>query len=279
MVTISILRRTQIALLSLALTGLLASCGQNPDQVQIVKDLQVQASTDANNDVILSMDIELALGNMSLPALELPILNPKTFESLGSLGLTPTLDGSNIISLDVNLSNATKDIIANGPATLPNGKPLPIGGIDQTKVLAIAAGNTGIKIYVGIAPGLLLVGVAVPIAQLDTLGGQVGGLNIFPTFNIKGVQGIGGLFTGASAGQSGLALFVDLSKVIDPSDILKGIQLPTAPVTLASASAARTVAKKAKLTFYPSSAGQDQMDAVVAKIYQLHTRKAKLTVR
>lgn len=283
MFSMNVVRKTQMALSAIVLGGLLASCGQNPDQVQIVKDLQVQAITNDQQEILVSVDVELELGDMSLPSVEIPIINPQTGEDLGAISFLGTLNGTNELGIEVNLTNATKGAVGSGSATLPNGKALPIGGIDQSKVIAIAVPNTGIKVYIGVAQGMALLGVAVPIAQLDGLGTTIGGLNIFPTFDIKGIKGIAGLFTGTSAGQSGLALFVDLSKVIDPSDLLKGVVLPQATLADAGSAKARGKAVRAvasqKMFFYPSSGSDAQMDVIAQKLYQLHSRKAKLKVR
>jgi len=279
MFSIHLLRQTQLALMTVAASALLVSCGQNPSQVQIVKDLSFVTSTNANNEVILSLDVELELGNMALPSLEVPVMHPQNGQQLGTVSLLATMNGTNELGLDINLTSASAGSINNGNANLPNNRPIPVGGIDQSKVLAFPVGQTGIKIYLALAPGMALVGVAVPITQLDSLGKSLGGLNIFPTFNIEGVQGIAGLFTGQKPGQSGLALFADFSKVIDPSDILN--PAVSGPVLMASNLMMKAAVKApaTKLYFYPSTISDDDMDVVADRLYQLHNRKAKLKVR
>jgi hypothetical protein len=276
--TFSGLRTVKTTVLGLTGVALLSvSCGKNPEQVQVVKNLELTATTNEAQEVILSFGAELDLGNMSLPALELPVNHPETQENLGALALIPTFEGTNEISIEVNLTNATSDVVNSTGAVLPNGRDIPVGGIDNSKVIAFPVAQTGIKIYLGLSTGMALFGVAVPIVQLDTVGKSIGGVNIFPTFNIKGVKGIAGLFTGTKKAQSGLALFVDLSKVVDPTKIIKE---KDGAISIAAQSALRqTTAVKNKVFFYPSSGSAEQMEIVGERLYELHERKAKLKVR
>ncbi|MBT3983103.1 MAG: hypothetical protein HOE90_17250 [Bacteriovoracaceae bacterium] len=270
-----------VCIFSLFIVG----CGTNPDEVQIVKDLEISATQNDDAEVILGFSMLLDIGQMSLPSVDFTIVHPETGHDLGQVSLLSSFDGSSEIGISVNLTGATNGEVSSGDANLPNGKAIPVGGVDNSKILALPVADSGVIIYIGLDTGMALAGVAVPIAQFDQIGGSIGGANIFPVFDIQGVKGIAGLFTGSGSGENGLAIFFDFSSVVDPSDLLSIGQ--SAPLEIQSMSMARSLsrspvlrkAKASKMYFYPSSTSSRKMDTLSKKIYRLDRKSAKLKVR
>jgi len=190
---------------------LLTSCGKSGSQ--LVSDVKV-ATHLVNQEVWVDVNAKFDLGNTALPAVTLPVANPKDpTHVFGSVSMAPTLDGKNQIGISVNFTEALK--IQGGAATLPNGTALPVGGLGNVNVIQLNIPNTLARVYIALDKGVALAGFAIAIKELDSIGSSIGGINLFPRFNINNVIGIAGVFTGSQSGQTGLALFVDLSSVLN----------------------------------------------------------------
>lgn len=232
------------------LAMLVTACGKRP---QIVTGIQVSSST-VSQDVILSLKADLNLGNMTFPAVTLPILHPKGQTPIGSVELVPVLGGSNQMKINVNVSSLS-DISASIPQ-LPNGNSVPLIASNPTIVVDLGAGA---KLYLTLTSNVVALGVAVPIKTFDSIGSAVGGVNLFPVFTIDKVIGAAGIFTGAKAGQNGFAIVADVTQYVKMQDIY----VP---------SAART----AKLNYseqIPSAAKEDRINSMMLK---LNNQKKKL---
>ncbi len=210
---------------SLSLLLLLGSCGQNGEQQQIVKDVNVLTSLE-NGDVYLSVAVQVQIGTTNLSAITLPIYNYTDPESpkYGEISFRPTLTpGLNEIKIKANLSASAE--VSGGWAKLPNGADLPIAGINESDVIQLQIDKIHSRIYLALQQSRALFGFAVAIKEFERLNGKIPGANIFLGFDIKGVLGSVGIFTGDAEYESGLAFFLDISKyfsgdVID--DLLNG---------------------------------------------------------
>lgn len=221
------------------LLALFTSCQTNVKPVNtIVKNVNMTSTADTNGDVWLSLSAQFDLGPMYLTSIDLPIVDPYVPGiKYGEIFFNPTMQGNfNQIKLSVNLSHAAK--VPGGFATLPNGNPLPIGGIDQTKIVQLKIDQINARIYLALDHNLTFVGFAISIEQFDVVAKYVGGANIFLGLNINGVVGTAGLYTGSNTLQSGLGFFVDLSSVLNVdqlNDIINGV--PVNPTTFAESKA------------------------------------------
>lgn len=191
----------------------LSACGQSGNQV--VKNVSV-ATHVKDNDVYVDVNAIFDLGNTALPTITLPIFDPRNpGTNYGSISMAATLDGRNQIGVSVNFTKATK--LPGGSAHLPNGSNLPIGGLQGIQVVEILIPNTTGRIYVALDRGVAMAGFAFSIKEMDQIGANIPGVNLFPRFSFNRVNGIAGVYTGAQSGQTGLALFVDLSALL-PQD-------------------------------------------------------------
>jgi hypothetical protein len=266
---------------------LIIGCNPPSQEVQVLKDLELGAYKNDDGDIIIDFGMQLDLGNMNLPSIEFNIRHPETHVDLGYVSLLSGFDGTNEISAGVNLTGASGGKVVSGDATLPNGRQIPVGGIDYSKVINFQVENTTVRVYLGIAEGMALVGVAVPIVQFSDIGDSIGSVNIFPMFDIKGVKGIAGLFTGDGQNANGLAIFFDFSSVINPGDLTKlwkkdHLEIKSMALVardIQGAPAFKKARRKSSMYFYPSATSGRKTFQAKLKLNRLHRRRTLLTVR
>lgn len=197
---------------ALFLLFILTACGQQSGS-QLVSDVKV-ATNLVNEQVWVDVKAKFDLGNTMLPSVTLPVVNPKNpSQQYGTISMAPTFDGKNEIGIAVNFTEALK--IQGGPASLPNGTSLPVGGLNGVDVIQLNIPNTLARVYIALDQGVAMAGFAIAIKELDQIGSTIGNINLFPSFKIEKIIGIAGVFTGTASGQTGLALFVDLSSVLN----------------------------------------------------------------
>lgn len=198
----------------LCLTLFISSCGKGDGVKQdIVKEVNVTTSLE-DGDVYLSLAILFKIGTTNMTSISLPIVNPNDNSiKYGEISFKPTLTpGYNEVKLKFNMSFAAE--VNGGYASLPNGADLPIGGLDESDVIELSIDKIHSKIYLALKDKVAMFGFAVAIKEFDVLNDYIQGANIFLGFDIKGVLGTIGLFTGDDDWESGLAMFLDVSKYL-----------------------------------------------------------------
>lgn len=217
---------TRVTLITLML--LFTSCGKEGQQQDIVKDVNVVTSLE-DGDVYLSLGIMVKIGTTNLSAITLPIYNyaDPLSPKYGEISFRPTLEpGINEVRIKANLSASAK--VSGGWAKLPNGADLPIAGINESDVVQLQIDQIHSRIYLAFQEKRSLFGFAVAIKEFDKLNGKIPGANIFLGFDIKGVLGSVGIFTGDASYESGLAFFLDISKYFNGDmidDLLNGREI------------------------------------------------------
>jgi len=208
-------------------TLFLVSCGKSPEN-KIVKDINISSSLE-DGDVYLSLSSVFKIGAVSMTSIQLPIVDPRdTSVKYGEVSFKPTLEpGHNEIALKFNLSASSE--VQGGYGTLPNGEDLPISGFGASDVIELKIDKINSKIYLAFGKNHTLLGFAVVIKEFDVVGKALPGANIFLGFDIKGVQGMAGLFSSQAEMQSGLGFFLDLSTVVS-NDIINDI-IDKKPIT------------------------------------------------
>ena len=205
-----------------------------------VTNVSVNTSVTTNQDEWLNFSITLSTQNFTVAALTLPILDPKdTTRQFGSFSLQPVLCSNpstcpygNGVQIGVNL-DMTGILNTKGVApVLPNGAALPIGGLQNSTVIALPIANTGAVIYFAVGKGVAMFGTAVPFAQMNGVGQTIPGANLFIPVTITTAKGpftlLPGLFTGSAPNTTGVGFFADLSGLIPQSALLASLsQTPT----------------------------------------------------
>lgn len=240
------------------------SCGNAPSNV--LSGVKVTSET-RNNDVWVSFSADLNLGAMSFAAISLPIIHPRGNMPVGQLDLTPGLNGMSNIRISADVT-ALADVQTT-QAALPNGNLIPL--IANNQVIAIKIGG-GARVYLALSEKVTAIGVAVPISAFDQIGRTLPGLNFFPIVNVDNVIGTAGIFTGAQAGQNGIAVVADVSKVIK-----LGSLIGTSSAMMAVQ--AQQANDSMKLDYRSQGASADQKAKLDAMIFELHKRKTVLRMK
>jgi hypothetical protein len=192
-------------ILVLALALIMVSC--NSSEQKTISGFNIETSGDEEGDKNVKVSAEFDFGsNVDLGLIELPVFNPRNGITYGSFKMAKTIEGKNEISFKANLSQLLN--LNGGRADLPNGSDLPYGGIESLDVIEIPVTGINAEIYVASKNGLILLGFAVSIKQLNGVGqyfNQPGA--IFPKFSVNNFEGYAGVFTGAESGETGLGLF------------------------------------------------------------------------
>ncbi len=227
-------RNSILTSLSIVAVSSLSACGSN--QNLAIKGVDVSTSQ-INSDTYVNMEAIILMGSLSFPNLQVPVLNPQTLQPIGQLTLQHLNDNSNSLSVSIDYSQVAKLNPALGQ-TLPNGREIPILLGAQNAALAAIPILTGSKIYLGGDLNKdLFIGAAIAIPAFDSIMTKVPiPLNIFFNFPFSTeITGVGGLFSGPSAGQNGVAVFVKRSapttSTPTPPTALTGLRpQATAPV-------------------------------------------------
>ncbi len=228
------------------------SCGKAP---QVLTAINVQTST-VDSDIMVSLSADLNLGSMSFPSVALPIIHPSTRMQIGKVELVPSLGGKNQMKVSVNVSELAN--IRAQQASLPNGNLLPLIANNEVVVVELGAGA---RLYLTLSSQGSAIAVAIPIKSFDSIGARLPGLNIFPMRAFGKIIGTAGLFTGASAGQNGIALAADFSQVF---------KLP-------SSSAASLIADDdVKLDYSSQEVSTQEKSKVDSMLLDMHNKKVRL---
>jgi hypothetical protein len=204
---------------SLTLTGVvlaatsLSACG-GKGIGGIVRDVKLETRTDpATQDIYADLTSIVEVGGLQFPSLTLPIVDPKNpFMQYGTLTLARTADRKNAVIVSTNLTELSQANLTVD-RTLPNGNPIPVYGEQDLITLPIQKAG---KVYLDLSQNRKLLGFAIAIKEFQNIGKYAPGLNLF--FDIpsnNGIEGIGGVFTGAGEYQNGIALFLDVTDAIN----------------------------------------------------------------
>lgn len=255
----------------------LVSCGKQNHQ--FMKDINVGTSY-VDNDVYISVDAQMDFGAMQLPAISLPVKNPKTGEDLGEIEMGVLAGGKNFMKLSFNLSALTP--LQASQAQLPNGAALPLIYTNQVVEIPVGGSKADVRIYISFVEGAYALGVAVPIKSFDGIGASVGTSSLFPIFNIENVVGSAGLFTSNESGKSGFGVFVDLTNVLD--DLLKGeLKARTSHqevgIALKTVRSIRRAAPVGELNYSSIGVSSSKKKKIDRALYRLHRRRARLKLK
>jgi hypothetical protein len=214
----SFFKRTMLTLSTLVLVSGMTACGKTGTN-QYVKAIYVETDVQ-DNDNWVSLNSTLNVANLSFPSLRLPIVDPRDPSDLyGTFEISPIMGSTdNALKVALNLSKVS-GLPGAGMPTLPNGNSLPMRAPFGVDLIELDIQQINSKIYVALGQGVAVLGVAVAIKEFDILNRYLPGANIFMGFNIQGVVGNAGIFTGEQSGTSGIGLFVDFSNLLPKAEV------------------------------------------------------------
>lgn len=195
------------AFAALLCMGLLSACSQ--ESIITGADL----STDVvNGETFIGLKTHLSTNNVQIVAGQIAVVNPNNpLEMLGQIKITSQDYGKTDVDFQVNASRLIKLPSLQKETALPNGTAFPVWGVNANNWYSIPLGKDSSKLYVNVdsANKKAVMGYALSTASVNA--GVVG--NLFTIFQGNGVTGFGGIYSGPQAGQSGVAIFADVSKV------------------------------------------------------------------
>ena len=224
------------SLLFIVSLSVLVSCGSSKPMVE---DVNV-SSTTVDGDVLVSLTADLSIGNIQIPSASFPIILPRDGRQVGVVSLAANLQGTNVLSIDINLSEAANLELAS--VRLPNGSLVPL--IADNPVLEIPLGKA--TVLLSLAEGAQALGVVLPIKAFDKIGEKAGTAALIPGFNRNGVMGAAGIYTSKTAGKNGFVLVADISSRLGSISIPNAnkIQMEQAPLDHSSQVPSRSVERK-----------------------------------
>lgn len=265
----------------LALVVLVTSCGKSGSQPKIVQDILLN-TRDIDGEVTVDLGVTLDIGNVQLPTVTIPVFNPKNPSvKYGEVRTRGGFSGLNDIEVSVNLTQALE--VQGGQATLPDGSPIPVGGLGNAAVVQIPLMNDQHRIYLAADRGVALLGAALTFKEFDQVGGSIRGADLMIPFMIRGVRGAFGFFTSTSSGKSGFAVFVDLGSLITPSEILASSDRVLAKAQGASFEAASSRVfesgyNRSSLYFVAKSTSRRKKKKFDKAMYKLHRKRKRLNI-
>jgi hypothetical protein len=259
------MKHSLVRFVTLVMLSLFAiSCGNAPSNV--LTGVKVETKT-IDDDIWMSFAADMNLGAMSFASISVPVLHPHGQAPIGQMEMISGLGGVNQLKISVNVSELA-DVQA-AQAVLPNGNMIPLIANNQT--IAVNIGN-GARVYLTISEKVTAIGVAVPVSAFDSLGQSLPGLNFFPIVTSGDVVGTAGIFTGLKAGQNGIAVVADVSKVVNLGSILS----KASPMM---AIQAEEVQDAVKLDYRSQSGSVAQKAKLDSLIYELNKKKTILRMK
>jgi hypothetical protein len=205
-------------LIAAATTMSLAAC-EDPRTYRPITATNLKTYSLNNGDNYVELAVTLKTNSMQLPEIVMPVTSARTKMNLANLTIRPVANqpGLSQLLLAVNVTGAAG--LEGATPTLPNGTVIPVSGVDMTQLVALPLDqyNKNGRIYLAVDTenNTAIMGAALTWQTLDAFGQSVGPLNFFPSFEIThGVKGIAGVFGSRTPGQSGVAVFADISQLL-----------------------------------------------------------------
>ncbi len=201
--------------LVLGIVALNTACGQNPVQ-SVVTNVQIKTYS-VDHDEWVQMTTSLNTGGFMLTSVNLPVADPNDHSKIyGQLTLLPSLPkpGSNGGDITISLNISQIANVKGIDPLLPNGTPIPVGGLMNANLIAFPIADTGARLYFALGSQVAMLGAAIPFKELDPAGHYVPGINIFQPIQLGPVSLTAGMFAGAQTNTTGVGFFVDLSQAV-----------------------------------------------------------------
>lgn len=236
------------------------------------------STEEVNHDRYADLDIQFRTNGIALPTIALPIFDPSNpSQNFGELELKQISSSIGQAKVGVNLSVVAR--LPSGDPTLPNGNAIPLAGTSSaSKVLSIPIPTTAFVLYLAIEMNainpsqspLLMMGLALPFRQLDSIGQSIGNSQMFLPFNVQGVTGTAGLFASKDLGKSGFGFFIDFAGLIPQK---------STPAVISQFQLSTLLPQPRKLQFLYQHPGAKAESRIQKKLHLLGKKRTQLTVQ
>jgi len=207
-----------LSLATVLLTSACTSSSGTSTVSQVVTNVSVKTYTQSG-DEWAQVTAVLNTNAYQVAAVNVPVTNPTTHVEYAQLTIVPTLCSGTCtantadLTVAIDISAATK--MAGTNPELPNGTPLPVGGLTNATTVVIPIAKTNAQLYFSFGPGVAMLGTTVSFSAMNSVGTYVPGVDIFAPIPAGPVNIIAGIYAGSAPSTTGVGLFVDLSSVIN----------------------------------------------------------------
>lgn len=244
------------------------ACSSSSGFVQNVKF----GSVEQNGVDFIEVRTALNLNGLLLSALAIPIFDPKNpGQLIGQVSVVSGLGGGAAELVILIRSDVLPNLPVASQGLLPNGTPIPVAGIDRNRWVTLSVGSASrVYLNVDLAQSKAVLGVALGVDALTT--GVLA--NVLIPFQSNNVSGLAGIYSGAQAGQSGFALFVEANRLLDSQmavqpALARGMSLKTA---------APVAARSDSVQFLEKASNTDSI-RVQRRVLQLREANIRLRAR
>lgn len=278
--TLSTVTKKHVLASALAMGSLLmvAGCGQNGNNAvsNLVTNV-VLSNWVKDGDSWVQLTASLNTGGFMLAGINVPIYDPKdTTKIYGQLSLLPNLcnagstctgGGDLVVAVNTSQLSGSQAVFTD----LPNGTPIPVGGLQNATLIGIPVGKTGARIYLAFGKGVAVFGTAIPFSALDPASKYTPGVNVFQPLTFGKVNLLAGLFIGSNTQPktTGVALFADLSSVIG--------NITPAPASILATETQSSI-DPSIVTMTPVSPGKAVEYSIYRQIYELSKKGLTLKI-
>ncbi|UXR64723.1 hypothetical protein EZJ49_00445 [Bdellovibrio bacteriovorus] len=180
----------------------------------MIRGAELTTQTQQGN-LFVGLKTHLDSNSIQIMNVQLPIYNPDSpLEILGVLQVNSVAPGMTDVDLLVNFTRVTQIPSLKAERGLPNGTFFPVMGTKTDNWYSIPLSDSRIsKLYlnVDLAASKVVLGYALGTDAVSA--GIIA--NLFTGFNSNGITGYGGLYSGVQPGQSGFAIFADVSAILN----------------------------------------------------------------
>lgn len=282
MKTGNLLSKLAITTIATGMVALSQGCGSGGTSAANYLSGITLTSYSQNGDLWASLSAQLNTGNMMLIGATIPIVDPKhpgreygSVSVASNLCTTAICTGGGTLTVSVDVTAITKFTTVSN--LLPNGTPLPLGAAADAATIGIPIGKNGAVLYVALSNGVAVLGVALPFSALNTVGTYVPGADLFDVFTIGKITGDVGIFAGSAPGTTGIALFADLSSVVNT-----GTTANSSPVTansLGSKAQIRVATTTTSPHFTAVSPSAEDKNELLYRLYEANSHHTHLKLQ
>lgn len=263
-------RRILLGILISSVSLLAGACGPGtPSASQIVSDVQLKTFQKDSDDWVQAK-VSINTGGFQLSGANIPVMDPRNPSvQYGELTIVPTLcsncsNFSGEIIAGINISKVSP--IEGVAPILPNGTALPVGGLQNARVVALPVSKNDVTdayLYFAFGPNVAMLGTAVSFSAMDPAGAYVPGVNYFQPIKAGPVNLLAGIYAGAAPRTTGIGFFIDLSGVVNNTN---------APRSLHSLVASRSGEFKSSLVMKPVSPSEKKKQKLLFKLWELNQK-------
>lgn len=179
----------------------------------LIRDAELSSSVQ-QGDLYVGLKTRLDAANIQMISAQIPILNPDNpAEMIGRLSISTLSPGITEMELLFNFSRVSQLPRLKPEGGLPNGTAFPVHGVSPQNWYSLPLGNSGrSRMYLNLDLGAPKVVVGYALSSEALNAGLLA--NLFTGYQGQGFVVYGGIYSGPLPGQSGVAVFGDVTYVL-----------------------------------------------------------------